>query len=114
MGKSYYLEWVVKENEAFNNWNALGYKTYTVDDIPDWVKKRICQNCYYGESDVIYDLIRNTKKNCRGKKRFATVNGVCYFLESGYRKIIDVVKRKGILREDEIQKWEEEVFGAGD
>ena len=109
------FELAERERLYLQMWRDNGEKVYSEDDIPAWVVEKLGSNSQYPPKDRIKDIIRHVRKYySSGAKRFCTINGDNFFLEHGYKKIIDYVRNREMMREDEIQRWEEEVFGAGD
>lgn len=96
-------------------WKDKGKQVYSEDDIPQWVVEKLGRNSRYSPKGRMKDIIQSVRKyHSNGKKRFFTIDGNYYFLESGYKAIIDYVKSRELMREDDIFRWEDEVFGAGD
>ena len=113
--KTWKLEKDEKEKLYLQAWNDEGRKIYSDKDIPAWVVERLGRNSYYSPEDRLKGIIESVKRYHNGrKKQFCILDGSIFFPETGYRKIIDYVRKREMLREDEIQRWEDEVFGAGD
>ena len=83
---------------ALNKWKELKIDYYSEDDIKQELLKSVNTNTDYCYHDWIDDIIRHAKKRSGATKCFCKVDGIWYFTESGYRKIIEHLKRCEIIR----------------
>ena len=93
-------------------WDAMGVRHFTENDIPQWVIDNTKVNVFKrmnGEMGEVYKYLINVKHN---RVCMFEVDGVVHFNVKGYKKIIDYVEQLGYMRQDNIDRWREEVLGG--
>ena len=91
-------------------WDAIGERNFTEHDIPQWVIDNTKVNVFKrmnGEMGEVYKYLINVKHN---RVCMFEVDDVVHFNVKGYKKIIDYVEQLGYMRQEDIDRWREEVL----
>lgn len=92
-------------------WDAMGVRHFTENDIPQWVKEKSRYDWYLRVNDEMGEVYKYLIYVKHNRKCMFEVDGVVHFDLSGYKKIIDYVERRELMRQEDIDRWRKEVFG---
>lgn len=93
-------------------WDAMGVKHFTEHDIPQWVREKSRCGWYARCNDEMGEAYQYLIKVKHNRVCMFEVDGVVHFDLNGYKKIIDYVEKRGYMRQDDIDRWREEVLGT--
>ena len=92
-------------------WDAMGVRHFTENDIPQWVKEKSRYGWYLRVNDEMGEVYKYLIYVKHNRKCMFEVDGVVHFDLSGYKKIIDYVEWRELMRQEDIDRWRKEVFG---
>ena len=91
-------EWEARNWLTLHEWRERGITVYSEDDIKEELLAIVHINTRYCFHDWLEDVIKQVKRNNGRVKCFCKVDGVLYFTDMGYEKIIKYLKKTEIIR----------------
>lgn len=92
-----------------NEWEETPNNHFTVDDIPEWVRKKLVYGGIGVVRDRVPDMMRELARRSWNSRNFARLNDTYHFTKNGYEQIIAYALIHNLITEAEAEKWRNEV-----